>query len=51
MQRSVSGLTGQAMLRSWDEGIRVRHQEAMQQAQDALAKMPYPPVTESKPER
>jgi hypothetical protein len=33
-------------LRAWDQGIAGRHRAAMQQARSALAKMPYPPVTE-----
>lgn len=44
--RSVSGLKGDAQLQAWSEGIPERFQAAMQQAQEALAKMPYPPVTD-----
>ncbi len=42
---SVSDLTGDAALQAWDKGIPSRYQTAMQRAQKALAKMPYPPVT------
>jgi uncharacterized protein involved in outer membrane biogenesis len=44
LKSSVSELTGDAMLQSWDERIPARHQAAMKQAQNALTKMPYPPV-------
>lgn len=43
---SFSSLTGADALQAWDEGIATRHRAAMQQAREALAKMPYPPVTE-----
>lgn len=44
--KSVSDLTGSAALQAWDKGIPTRYQTAMQRAQKALAKMPYPPVTD-----
>ncbi len=44
--KSVSDLTGEEALKAWDKGIPTRYQTAMQRAQAALAKMPYPPVTE-----
>jgi hypothetical protein len=51
---AVSGLTTSASklakdpdaLRRWDQGIADRHRTAMQLARSALAKMPYPPVTD-----
>jgi hypothetical protein len=43
---SASKLTGEAALKVWDKGISARYQTAMQQAEKALAKMPYPPVTQ-----
>ena len=45
LDKSVSDLTGSAAVKAWDKGIPTRYQTAMQQAQKALAKMPYPPVT------
>jgi hypothetical protein len=44
--QSVSDLTGTAAVQAWNNGIPTRYQKAMQQAQEALAKMPYPPVTQ-----
>ncbi len=44
--KSVSDLTGTAAVQAWNKGISTRYQTAMQQAQAALAKMPYPPVTQ-----
>ena len=44
--KSVSDLTGTAAVQAWNKGIPTRYQNAMQQAQAALAKMPYPPVTQ-----
>lgn len=46
MTSSVSDLKGDERVQAWDEGISIRHQTAMQQAQEALVKMPYPPVTD-----
>lgn len=46
LKGSVSGLKGNDMVQAWDKGITARHQAAMQRAQAALAKMPYPPVTD-----
>ncbi len=46
VQRSVADLKGDARVQAWDAGIPTRHQAAMQQAQEALAKMLYPPVTD-----
>jgi hypothetical protein len=47
MTKSVSKLAKDPdALRRWDQGIADRHRTAMQQARSALAKMPYPPVTE-----
>ena len=46
LDKSVSDLTGSAAVKAWDKGIPTRYQTAMQQAQKALAKMPYPPVTD-----
>ena len=43
--KSVSDLTGAAALQAWDKAIPKRFQTAMQRAQKALEKMPYPPVT------
>ena len=43
---TVSDLKGDGRIPAWDKGIPTRYQAAMQQAQDALAKMPYPPVTQ-----
>lgn len=47
LELSVSNLTGDAALQAWEKGIPTRYQAAMQQAQEALAEMPYPPVTEA----
>jgi hypothetical protein len=44
--KSVSDLTGEAALKAWDKAIPTRYQAAMQKAEKALAKMPYPPVTQ-----
>ena len=41
-----SNLTGKTALQAWDKGIPVRYQAAMEQAQEELAGMPYPPVTD-----
>jgi hypothetical protein len=41
---SVSDLKGDDRLQAWDREIPARYRTAMQQASDALAKMPYPPV-------
>ena len=47
LTKSVSRLSGDdGAMRAWDQGIATRHRAAMQQARTALAKMPYPPVTE-----
>jgi hypothetical protein len=46
VDQSVSDLTGSAAVQAWNKGIPTRYQTAMQQAQEALAKMPYPPVTQ-----
>jgi hypothetical protein len=47
MTTSVSKLAKDPdALRRWDQGIADRHRTAMQLARSALAKMPYPPVTE-----
>ncbi|MBC2717934.1 MAG: AsmA family protein [Desulfobacteraceae bacterium] len=46
VESSVSELKGDTRVQAWDEGIPTRNQEAIQQAQEALAKMPYPPVTD-----
>ena len=43
--KSASKLTGEAALKAWDKGIPTRYETAMQRAQKALEKMPYPPVT------
>ena len=45
LDKSVSDLTGSAAVKAWDKGIPARYQTAMQRAEKALAKMPYPPVT------
>ena len=45
VDKSVSDLTGAAAVKAWDKGIPTRYQTAMQQAQEAIEKMPYPPVT------
>ena len=45
LDKSVSDLTGSAAVQAWDKGIPSRYQTAMQRAEKALAKMPYPPVT------
>ena len=44
--QSVSDLTGSAAVQAWNKGIPERYQTAMQRAEAALAKMPYPPVTQ-----
>jgi hypothetical protein len=44
--KSVSDLTGSAAVKARDKGIPTRYQNTMQQAQKALEKMPYPPVTD-----
>jgi hypothetical protein len=44
--QSVSDLTGSAAVKAWDKGIPTRYQTAMQKAEIALEKMPYPPVTD-----
>ena len=46
LKGSVSDLKGDTALRAWDEDIPARYQTAMQQAQEALVKMHYPPVTD-----
>jgi hypothetical protein len=46
VDKSVSDLTGSAAVQAWDKGIPERYQTAMQRAEKALAKMPYPPVTQ-----
>ena len=43
---SYSSLKGDARLNAWNQEIPARHEAAMQRAQNALTKMPYPPVTE-----
>lgn len=43
LKKSFSRLSGNDRLQTWNQGIPVRFQAAMQQAKDALAKMPYPP--------
>jgi hypothetical protein len=35
-----------AAVQTWDKGIAARYQTVMQRAKKALAKMPYPPVTD-----
>ena len=40
-----SNLTGRTALQVWDEGIPARYQAVMQQAQEELEEMPYPPLT------
>jgi len=47
LDQSVSSLTGSAAAQAWDKGIPTRFQTAMQRAQKALAKMPYPPVVDT----
>ncbi len=42
--RSVDHLTGRAATQAWDQSIPTRYETAMQQARQALAEMPYPPV-------
>ena len=44
--QSVSDLTGSAAVQAWNKGIPTRYQTAMQRAEAALSKMPYPPVTQ-----
>jgi hypothetical protein len=44
LKGSFSDLKGDVVLQAWDDEIPTRHQAAMQQAQKALAEMPYPPV-------
>ncbi len=46
LHRSAADLTSEAALKAWDKNIPTRYQTAMQRAQEALAKMPYPPVTD-----
>jgi hypothetical protein len=46
VDKSVYDLTGSAAVQTWDKGIPERYQTAMQRAEKALAKMPYPPVTQ-----
>jgi hypothetical protein len=46
LDKSVSDLTGSSFLQAWDKGIPKRYETAMQEAEKALAKMPYPPVTQ-----
>ncbi len=43
--KSASQLMGSAAAQAWDKGIPTRFKAAMQHAEAALAKMPYPPVT------
>ena len=45
LDKSVSDLTGAAAVKAWDKGIPTRYQTDMQRAQEAIEKMPYPPVT------
>jgi hypothetical protein len=46
LDKSVSDLTGESAVQAWDKGIPARYQTAMSRAKAALAKMPYPPVTQ-----
>jgi hypothetical protein len=46
LDKSVSDLTGESAVQAWDKGIPERYQTAMSRAKAALAKMPYPPVTQ-----
>lgn len=46
VDKSVSDLTGEAALKAWDNAIPTRYLTAMKEAEKALAKMPYPPVTQ-----
>lgn len=46
LSSSYSNLKGDARLEAWNKDIPVRHDAAMQRAQNALTAMPYPPVTE-----
>ena len=42
--RSTAKLTGSDAVRAWEANIPTRYATAMQQARQALAEMPYPPV-------
>ena len=46
LRDSYSNLKGAGALQAWDDGIPARYRAAMKQAEDALAQMPYPPVTD-----
>ncbi|BCS99170.1 hypothetical protein DSLASN_48020 [Desulfoluna limicola] len=46
LTNSYSNLKGDARLEAWNKDIPARHDAAMQRAQSALNKMPYPPVAE-----
>jgi hypothetical protein len=41
---SMSDLAGDDRVRAWDRAIPKRYQATMQQAREALQKMPYPPA-------
>jgi len=45
LKNSASELKGGERVKAWENDIPTRYQKAMQQAGDALVKMPYPPVT------
>ncbi|MBW2612351.1 MAG: hypothetical protein JRD49_05320 [Deltaproteobacteria bacterium] len=45
LKSSASELKGKERVRAWDQDIPNRYQKFMQHAREALAEMPYPPVT------
>lgn len=45
LKSSTSDLKGEGRVSTWEKNIPSRYQKTMQRAQDALAQMPYPPVT------
>jgi hypothetical protein len=44
MGDSVSDLSGEGRVQAWDRQIPERYPAVMEQAREALAKMPYPPA-------
>jgi|GEM_PF-1415294 len=46
LKSSASELIGDNRVRAWEKEIPTRYRKAMQNARDALSKMPYPPFTQ-----
>ncbi len=43
---SIDGMAGHARVRAWEMAVPERYLQIMQQAQEMLARMPYPPVVD-----